>query len=61
MAGVGEQRYTLTPEQVHRLLSLVERGLTGEIDRLTIDFREQQMYVDEWSRTGRTERLRRAA
>lgn len=53
--------FSLTPEQTQRLLRLIERGLLGEIDRLTIDFRDQKMYIDEWSRGGQTARIERKA
>lgn len=59
MAGVDE--YSLTPEQTRRLLHLIERGLRGEVERLVIDFRDRQFYVEEWRKEGRPVRIGRAA
>lgn len=60
MAGVDE--YSLTPEQTMSLLKLIERGLSGEIERLIIDFRDRRFYIEEWRRADRkTVYSRRAA
>lgn len=57
MAGVGR----LTDEEVLKLLHLIERGLRGEVERLVIDFRDRQFYVETWRKEGRPVRIGKAA
>lgn len=58
---VGGQRRSLTPEQARLIRDLVERGLSGEFDRVTIDFRGRSFYVDTLRRTSGTIEHKRAA
>lgn len=56
------RRYRLTPEQARMIRDLVERGMSGEFDRITIDFRARSFYVDTMRRVGGTmEQQKRAA
>ena len=55
------QRRRLTPEQVRVLLDLMERGLAGDFDRISIDFRDRAYYVDTWARQGQTVKQQKCA